>query len=103
MIPIPHPLRNFRAFELSVVFYKECKKVKLPHAMKDQLTRAASSVSLNLMEGSAKSSQKERLRYYGIAFASIREIQAIIRLEDITGLHAQSDYLAAMLYKLVHQ
>ena len=98
-----HPLKNFRAFELSVVFYKECKKVKLPHAMKDQLSRAASSISLNLMEGSAKASAKERIRFYGFAFASVREIQAIIRLEELRNLEATADHLAAMLYKLTHR
>lgn len=102
-IPIPHPLKNFRAFELSVIFYKECKKVKLPYAMKDQLGRAASSVSLNLMEGSAKPSRKERMRFYGFSFASIREIQAIIRLEDLASLNPMADHLAAILYKLTHQ
>jgi four helix bundle protein len=100
MIPA---LQKFRTYELSIVFYQECKQVKLPHAMKDQLMRAASSITLNLSEGSAKTSRKERLRYYSIAFGSIREIQAIIRLEDLAHLHPQADQLAAMLYKLARQ
>ena len=77
--------------------------MKIPAALKDQLIRAASSVTLNLAEGSAKPSRKERLRYYGIAFASCREVQAIIRLEDLTPLSPKADHLAASLYKLVHQ
>jgi four helix bundle protein len=56
-----------------------------------------------LAEGSAKTSRKERLRYYGIAFGSIREIQAIIRLEDLHSLESRADHLAASLYKLAHQ
>jgi four helix bundle protein len=96
-------LQNFRTYELSISFYRECKVIKLPYAMKDQLMRAASSITLNLSEGSAKSSRKERLRYYAIAFGSIREIQAIIRLEDLHSLDARADYLAASLYKLAHQ
>jgi four helix bundle protein len=96
-------LKNFRAYDSSIEFYKVCKQVKLPHAMRDQLMRAASSISLNLAEGSAKPSRKERLRYYSIAFGSLREIQAIIRLEELTGLSDQADHLGAMLYKLVHQ
>ena len=96
-------LKNFRTFELSIQFYRECKKVKLPYAMRDQLMRAASSISLNLSEGSAKSSNKERLRYYSIAFGSIREIQAIIRLENLVELALPADHLAACLYKLSHQ
>src|SRR5476649_2109530 len=94
---------NFRTYELSIIFYRECKQVKLPYSMRDQLMRAASSISLNLSEGSAKPSRKERLRYYGIAFGSIREIQAIIRLEELASLNQRADQLAAMLYKLVHQ
>lgn len=71
--------------------------------MKDQLMRAASSITLNLAEGSAKPSRKERLRYYSIAFGSIREIQAIIRLEELASLDLRADHLAASLYKLAHQ
>ena len=96
-------LQNFRTYELSIQFYKDCKQVKLPAALKDQLRRAASSITLNLAEGAAKPSPKERLRYYGIAFASLREVQAIIRLEDLTSLHPQADHLGACLYKLANQ
>jgi four helix bundle protein len=96
-------LQNFRTYELSIEFYRDCKTIRLPHAMKDQLMRAASSITLNLAEGSAKPSRKERLRYYGIAFGSVREIQAIIRLEELGSLSAKSDHLAASLYKLSHQ
>src|SRR5476649_2928059 len=94
---------NFRTYELSIIFYRECKQVKLPYAMRDQLMRAASSITLNLSEGSAKPSRKERLRYYSIAFGSIREIQAIVRLEDLEAIAPKADYLAASLYKLSHQ
>ncbi len=96
-------LQNFRTYELSIAFYQDCKEIKLPHSLKDQLMRAASSITLNLSEGSAKPSKKDRLRYYSIAFGSIREIQAIIRLENLLGLHPKADHLAAMLYKLAHQ
>jgi four helix bundle protein len=96
-------LQNFRTYELSIEFYRECRKIKLPHAMRDQLMRASSSITLNLAEGAAKSSRKERLRYYGIAFGSVREIQAIIRLEDLSVLERSVDYLAACLYKLTRQ
>ena len=99
-----HPaLKNFRAFELSVTFYKECKKAKLPITLKDQLTRAASSISLNLMEGSAKPSRRDRIRFYTYSFASLREVQAIIRLESLPELHPVADHLGAMLYKLTRQ
>ena len=95
-------LKNFRTYHLSIEFYRECKKIKLPHSMKDQLTRAATSISLNLAEGSAKPSVKERLRYYSIAFGSLREIQAIIKLENLRSLELRADHLGACLYKLSH-
>ena len=93
---------DFRTYELSITFYQECRKVKLHYAMRDQLMRAASSIALNLSEGSAKASRKERLRYYGIAFGSIREVQAILRLEELEALAPQADHLAVSLYKLAH-
>ena len=65
--------------------------------------RASSSISLNLSEGAAKPSRKERLRFYGIAYASAKEIQAIIRLEDLEQLAPMADHLGASLYKLTHQ
>jgi four helix bundle protein len=95
--------QKFRTYELSIEFYKLCKTVRIPSALKDQLMRASSSVTLNLSEGSAKLSQKERIRFYSIAFASVKEVQAIIRLEELEQLAAKADHLAASCYKLVHQ
>ena len=51
-------LQNFRTYELSIEFYKDCKEIKLPHAIRDQLMRAASSITLNLSEGAAKPSAR---------------------------------------------
>ena len=55
---------------------------KLPFNLNDQLERAASSIVLNLAEGSAGASAKEKKRFYIIAFASPREAQALIDIED---------------------
>ena len=64
--------------------------------------RATSSVALNLREGSAKPSPKERRRFYLIAFASLREVQAIADLEPAltVTLVSPADQLAAILYRL---
>ena len=64
--------------------------------------RASSSISLNLAEGSAKLSQKDRLRFYTIAFASLREVQALIDLEKekLKAIYSLADTLGAHLYKL---
>src|SRR3954465_12092912 len=93
-------LQNFRAYDLSIEFYRDCKQVKLPYFLRDQLLRAASSIPLNLSEGSAKPSRKDRLRYYKIAFGSLRGCQAIVHLEELENLKARAKLLGAMLYKL---
>ena len=96
-------LKNFRTHSLAVEFYQDCKKVTLPAYGKDQLRRAAFSIALNLAEGAAKESLKDRCRYYSISLASLREVQSIIALEDLKHLQAKADFLGACLYKLVHQ
>ncbi|MDD5469591.1 MAG: four helix bundle protein [Candidatus Peribacteraceae bacterium] len=40
----------------------------------DQMCRAASSVPMNIAEGSGKSSNKERARYYETALCSLEEV-----------------------------
>ncbi len=76
---------------------------KLPFNLKDQLERAASSIVLNLAEGSARTSVKERKRFYVIEFASLREVQALIDMEDsLALLNKVADQLGASLYKLTH-
>ncbi len=80
-----------------------CRRQQLPSFLKDQLVRAASSIVLNLSEGSARTSKKDRARFYVIAFASLREVQALIDMEDnLKSLEVQADRLAAHLYKLTH-
>jgi four helix bundle protein len=95
-------LQNFRTHTLAVEFYKEVKKVNLAAYAKDQLRRASFSIALNLAEGSGKSSPKDQERFYNIAMGSLREVQSIIRLEEIKHLEKQADYLAACLYRLTH-
>ncbi len=63
--------------------------------------RASLSVCLNLAEETAKPSQKDRQRFYAIAFASLREVQSLIELEDeLADLTELADRLGAHLYKL---
>ncbi len=42
--------------------------------MKNQFQRAMLSIVLNLAEGSAKSSHKERRKFYEISLGSLREV-----------------------------
>jgi four helix bundle protein len=57
---------------------------------------------LNLAEGSAKPSPKERARYYRIALGSFRECSAILELPEARrpDLDELTDSLARHLYKL---
>ena len=71
--------------------------------MRDQLLRASSSVALNLAEGSGRFGRKDQRQFYHIAFASLRECQAILALEGIcnTEIDSCSDKLAAHIFKLI--
>ena len=82
--------------------YFEAQKLKLPRYLKDQLNRASLSVCLNLSEGSGKSSQKERRRFYEIALASHREAQTILELtQQNPNLEQSAEKLGGMLFCLV--
>jgi four helix bundle protein len=95
-------LENFRTYQLAVQLHKDCKTRPLPHYLKDQLLRASSSIALNLSEGSARSTVKDRKRFYTMAFASLREVQALIDLEEsLVTLKHNADSLGAHLYKLI--
>jgi four helix bundle protein len=76
--------------------------LRAPHHLKDQLRRAASSIALNLSEGSAKDSRADRRRFYFIALGSVRECEAIIELlrPDSDYLALDADKLARHVYKL---
>ena len=96
-------LSNFRTHTMAVEFYKQAKQQRLPAYIKDQLLRATMSIALNLAEGSAKPSLKDRVRFYTIALGSLREAQSIIQLEQLKTLAEAADHLGASLYKLVKQ
>ena len=93
-------LKNFRTYHLAVEFYKECEQIKCKPHIRDQLSRASLSVVNNLAEGSAKSSIKDRARFYEIAMASFRESQAMLEVLDQNKLLEKSDFLGACLYRL---
>ena len=96
-------MHHLRSYQLAVEFYRFAKIVELPGHLKDQLRRAASSVALNLSEGSGKRTNKDRGRFFFIAMGSVRECQAVTELEPDAFNHAQRDlldHLAASVYKL---
>ncbi len=56
---------------------------------------------LNLAEGAAKPSMKEKKKFYSIAYGSIRECQAILRVLSQASLFEQADRIGAQVYKLI--
>jgi four helix bundle protein len=58
---------------------------------------AVLSIALNLSDGSAKKSEKERRRFYEIAFGSLREVQTIVEILDLGEIRGKCDRLAARL------
>ena len=97
-------LNNFRTYQLAVEFYRRCQEVKAPGFLKNQLLRASGSIALNLSEGTAKPTPKERQRFYGMAFASLRECQTALELNgtQVPSLLDLADHLGASLYRLIH-
>jgi four helix bundle protein len=88
-------LNDFHAFVLAKNYYQLCKPLKLPEALKNQLTRASSSIALNLAEGSGKRTAKDQIRFYSMALGSLRECQAVLALEEIN--HPELQELGARL------
>lgn len=95
-------MKTFRTLDLSEKFYHATESLKLSGNLRDQLTRASSSIALNLSEGNAKPSTKEKRRYYQTAYASLKECQTILRLAKIENeeINEKADFLGASLYKL---
>lgn len=99
-------MKKFRTLELAIEFHQQVESLieekKIIGHMRDQLIRASSSVSLNLSEGNAKATTKEKKRFYQIAYGSIQECRTIFRLircenEDVADT---ADKLGAWIYKL---
>lgn len=74
---------GFRTLDIAIEFAQACGVARLPRHLQEQLNRCASSVALNLAEGSAKSSRADRYRSYRIALGSFREAETILRIADI--------------------
>ncbi|MAZ48900.1 MAG: hypothetical protein CME65_10070 [Halobacteriovoraceae bacterium] len=95
-------MKSFRTYELAKDFYKECQEVNLKGAMKNQFERASLSVVLNLSEGSAKPTKKDRAKFYFIAYGSLRETRALLDLAGNSNLNSKADKLGAHIWKLAH-
>ena len=96
-------LKNFRAYTLSLNFYRSLQSVQLSMPLRDQLERASTGICLTLAEGSGKRTRADQNRYFYMALGSIREIQCIFDLKPDCFSSVQKDlldHLAASVYKL---
>jgi len=68
---------------------------------RDQTVRASLSICLNLIEGSARPTIKDRRRFFYMVLSSLREVQAISDLHDLEKTVNKADALGASIYKLI--
>ena len=96
-------MKNFKTYNLSVKFYKDCSKLKVPIFLKNQFDRASSSIVLNLAEGNGRKQTNDRKHFFQIAYGSLKECEAILDLiQDVPeSLILQSDALGAAIYTLI--
>ncbi len=93
-------MKKLRTYQLAMDFYKNSRNLYLKEPLKNQFQRAALSVVLNLAEGSAKPTAKDRRKYYRTSLGSLREMQAILNIISHRNLTEEADKLGGYLYKL---
>jgi len=96
-------LKNFVSYQIALQLYAAQKSLSCAAHLKSQLERAAASVALNLAEGNARRTPRERKRFFEIAYASARECQACLALAETTSgpAHALADRVGGAIYRLM--
>lgn len=97
-------MKTFRTLELAIEFHKAVLAQKVKGHLGDQLSRASSSIALNLSEGNARGSAKNKRNFFHNAYGSLRECQTVFKLIDMQNENVikAADQLGAYLYKLVN-
>ena len=103
----------FIAYEVSIELVTSLREVvptieRFDRDLADQLRRAASSVVLNLAEGS-RSSKGNKQRHFALAHGSASEVKAALQLarawgwiEEARAPSAILDRLLALIWRLTH-
>ena len=96
-------MNNFRTYNLAINFYKECLKLHVNNTLRNQLTRASSSIALNLAEGRGRKTLVDQKHFFQIALGSAYESKAILDLTINTpqSLIMLADSICAHIYKLL--
>jgi len=87
-------LRAFElADELTILIYKETAKFpkEEQYGLTSQMRRAAISVPSNIVEGCARDSQSDYLRFLYIAFGSLRELHYQVSVSKRLGYLPEED------------
>ena len=93
-------MQKFKTYQLAISFYRKSKDLKLREPLRNQFQRASLSIVLNLAEGTAKPTAKDRRKFYRISLGSLREVQAILDIIDHQSFIKEADRLGGFLYKL---
>ena len=97
MILVPEIPRKLRVFEMAdeVVVLVYQATAKFPgeelYGLTSQMRRAAVSVPSNIVEGCARDSQADYLRFLNIAFGSLRELHYQLDLSNRLGFLRNQD------------
>jgi len=87
-----------KAYHLNQQIYRVLKENKaIPRYAKDQLGRASLSIMLNIAEGSAKFSNKDRKNFYSTARGSVFECASLVSF--LSDEHEITNELKAELIK----
>ena len=92
---------NFRTLNLAIELYHKASQIKLKGAMKSQYERALLSIVLNISEGSAKPTKRDRVKFYYISYGSLSETRTLLNLAKINTFNKEFDLLGAHLWKLI--
>ena len=98
-------MKDFRTYQYSVSFYRSIEKLVLKGHLRNQMLRAASSITLNLAEGAGRFGKRDQKKFFTIALGSLRECQAILELAELEQSEAAelADRLGASLFCLIQR